>query len=135
MLHLHALANIGEILPAEAIAAEAVREHPLDPNLAFAHAMLLVGLDRHADAVAALRRTIYLDRSLAAAHVALGQILHRLGDVTGAMRALRIGYDLAMSRSPDEVVPLTDGETAGRMAAAAKAHLALNAEATMDRAQ
>ena len=133
-LCMWALANIGEMLPGRGARGASRRGYPLHPKLAFAHAMLLVALDRSGCGGQALRRAIYLDRSLAAAHVALGQILHRLGDVAGASRALRIGYDLAAAGRRTRYA--ADGRrNRRRMAAAAKAHLALNAEATMDRPQ
>jgi chemotaxis protein methyltransferase CheR len=87
--------------------------------------MLLIGLDRNEEAERALQRTLYLDRSLAVAHLALGSVLRRIGDLAGARRAYRRGRDLAAGKAADEAVPLSEGETAGRLTAAAKAQLAL----------
>jgi chemotaxis protein methyltransferase CheR len=124
-LHVQALANGGETIDAERVAAAAATRHPLVQELHFIHAMLLIGLDRNEEAARALQRSLYLNRSLAEAHLALGSILRRLGDIAGARRAYQTGHDLAAARPPDEPVPLADGETAGRLAAAAKAQLAL----------
>jgi len=124
-LHIHALANLGDASAAEAAAAIAVADHPLSTELHFTHAMLLMGLDRYEQAAQALRRVLYLDRSLAAAHFVLGSVLRRLGDLDGARRAYRAGEDLAAAQAPDQPVPLSDGESAGRLAAAAHAQLAL----------
>jgi chemotaxis protein methyltransferase CheR len=125
VLHLQALANSGDALEAEKLAGAAIAAHPLTAELHFLHAMLLIGLDRNEEAERALQRTLYLDRSLAVAHLALGSVLRRIGDLAGARRAYRRGRDLAAGKAADEAVPLSEGETAGRLTAAAKAQLAL----------
>jgi chemotaxis protein methyltransferase CheR len=124
-LHVQALANSGDTLAAEKTVAAATARHPLARELHFIHAMLLIGLDRNEEAVHALRRSLYLDRSLTSAYLALGSVLRRLGDMAGARRAYQTGHDLAVARPADEPVPLADGETAGRLAAAAKTQLEL----------
>jgi chemotaxis protein methyltransferase CheR len=124
-LHVQALANSGDMVAAEKAVAAAAARHPLAQELHFIHAMLLIGLDRNEEAVHALRRSLYLNRSLASVYLALGSVLRRLGDLAGARRAYQAGHDLAIARPADEPVPLADGETAGRLAAAAKAQLSL----------
>lgn len=124
-LRVRALANLGDLSGAETTAMKAVADHPLATELHFLRAVLLVSLGRDDEAAKASRRATYLDRSLAIAHFTLGSILRRLGDLVGARRAYRNAYDLAVSRRAEEVVPLTDGESAGRLAEAAKAQMAL----------
>ena len=58
-------------------------------------------------------------------HFTLGSILQRLGDAAGARRAYRNAHDLCTSRPTDEVVPLSDGEHAGRLSEAAAVQLAV----------
>jgi chemotaxis protein methyltransferase CheR len=123
-LRVRALANIATA-EAERACAEAAARHPLSAELAYLHAVLLLDLDRDEEAVRAVRRVIYLDRSLAIAHFALGSILRRRGDHVGARRAFRNARDLSAACPPDQAVPLGDGEPAGRLAAAAAAELAL----------
>ncbi len=125
LLRLKALANLGELVRAEREAARLVAASPLVPSLHFTRAMLLMALDRHEDAERSLLNTLYLDRSLVAAYLALGHLLLRRGDSTGAQRAYRVGRDLAAMQRPDELLPLAEGETAGRMVAAAETQLAL----------
>jgi chemotaxis protein methyltransferase CheR len=55
----------------------------------------------------------------------LGSILRRRGDREGARRAFRNARDLCAARPADEIVPLSDGEHAGRLAEAAAAQLAI----------
>lgn len=122
---LEARANAGDLAGAELEAAKLVAVEPLSMPLHFTRAMLLAALDRYADAAHALRQVIYLDRSSVAAHLALGHMLMRLGDLAGARRAYEIGRDLAAACRPEDVLPMAEGETAGRMLAAADAQLAL----------
>jgi len=119
---LRALANVD---PDAALrdAGEAVERHPFSTELHYLHALLLMEHGRDAEAEKALRRVLYLDRSLAAAHFTLGSLLERAGDVSGARRAYRNALDLCASRPANEVLPLADGEAAGRLAEATGAKL------------
>jgi chemotaxis protein methyltransferase CheR len=121
---VRALANI-DPTEAERACAAAVEHHPLSPELQFLWSALLLDLGRDEDAARALRRVLYLDRSLAAAHFALAAIVRRQGDVEGARRAYRNARALCVALPPDAVLPLTDGEHANRLAEAADVELAL----------
>ncbi len=123
-LRVRALANL-DAVESERACAEAAARHALCPELHYLHGTLLLALGRDAEAAAAVRRALYLDRSLAAAHCTLGAILERRGDMAGARRAFRNARDLCAARPADEEVPLTDGERVGRLAEAACARLAL----------
>ena len=123
-LHVKALANL-DAVAAEAVCAQAASQHSFCAELHYLHAVLLVDARRHDDAVQALRRVIYLDRTLAAAHYTLGSILRQLGDIAGARRAYRNVRDLCAARPPDEPVALAEGETAGRLAQVAAAEILL----------
>jgi chemotaxis protein methyltransferase CheR len=123
-LRLRALANL-DLARAEQECAAAVHRHPLHAELHYLHGTLLLGVGKTTAAARAVRRALYLDRSLAAAHCALGAILEQGGDEEGARRAYRNARDLCAARPADEEVPLADGESAGRLAEAAQARLEL----------
>jgi chemotaxis protein methyltransferase CheR len=123
-LHIRSLANL-ETIQAERACAEAVRRHPLCVELHYLHAVLLLELGRDPEAAQAARRVIYLDRSLAIGHLTLGSILWRRGDLSGARRAFRNARDLCAVRPAGEQVPLSEGESAGRLAEVAAAQLAI----------
>jgi len=93
--------------------------------LHYLRAVLLLDLDRDREAIQAARRAIYLDRSLAIAHLTLASILQKRGDREGAWRAYRNARDLCRTRPAEEIVPLSDGEPAGRLLAAAETQMAL----------
>lgn len=122
-LHIRALANLD---PAEAgrACAEAAARHPFAREIQHLGSVVWMALGQDIEAARAARRLIYLDRDLAIAHFNLGTILRRLGDRDGARRAFRNARDLCAARPADEVVPLADGERAGRLAEAAGVQVA-----------
>lgn len=125
VLHIRALANALGSEEAARYAQRAVTRHPLSAELHLLHALLLLDLKRHADAEQALKRVLYLDRSLAVANYLLGSTLRDRGKPDEARRAYRNARDLARARPPDEELPLADGERASALAAIAEAELAL----------
>jgi chemotaxis protein methyltransferase CheR len=120
---VRALANL-DVHEAEQVCAAAVARHPLTAELTYLHALLLLDLGRSEEAVRALRRVLYLDGTLAVVHFTLGSVLSRLGDAAGARRAYRNAHELSRACAPDEPVPLAEGESAGRLAAASAERLA-----------
>jgi chemotaxis protein methyltransferase CheR len=124
-LQVRSLANTaGAVAASEAAARDAAR-FPLSAELHFLQAVLLISLGRYEEAGDVLRRVLYLDRSLAVAHFVVGSLLARRGDVGGARAAYRNARDLAAGRHPEELLPLSDGEPAGRLLEAAAAQMAL----------
>ena len=119
-----ALAN-QDVAEAERVCAAATQRHPLSSELHYLRAVLLLDLDRDGEAIQAARRAIYLDRSLAIAHLTVASILQNRGDREGAWRAYRNARDLCRTRPAEEIVPLSDGEPAGRLLAAAETQMAL----------
>jgi chemotaxis protein methyltransferase CheR len=97
--------------------------HPLSAELHYLHAVLLMELNLDVDAVNAAQRAVFLDRSLAIAHFLLGSILQRRGSLEGAKRAFLNARELAAARPPDEIVPLSEHETARLLTKAAENHL------------
>lgn len=113
-----------DIVGAEEAASEALSRHPLSIEIHYLRALLLVALDRHDEAVAMLRRLLYIDRSLAVVHLALGTLLERRSDFRGARRCFDTARRLAAARPPGEEVPLGEGQCAARIAEGAKARMA-----------
>ena len=124
VLHVRALANL-DTMRAERACAEAVGRHPFSMELHHLHTILLVALGNDEEATRAVRRLLYLDRTLVIAHFTLGSILERRGDSAGAARAFRNAGDLCSGWSPDEEAPLSDGVCCGGLAEAAAASLAV----------
>lgn len=123
-LRVRAVANLNAEA-AEQACAEALSRHPLVAELHYLRTVLLLNLGQSGEAIRAVRRALYLDRSLAIAHFTLGSILSQRGDLAGARRAYRNAYALASRRPAAEELPLAEGETAGRLAEVAAAQLAI----------
>ena len=124
LLRVRALSNLDVALAEQACAKETTR-YPLSAEFHYVHAVLLLNLGRAAEAARALRRVLYLDRTLAVAHFTLGTVLRGLGEKQGARRAFRNACDLCSQRPADELLPLGEGESAGRLAELAAFELSL----------
>lgn len=123
-LHIRAIANL-DTDKAEQACVATVKLHPVSAELLYLHSVLLLELDRDQDAADTARGVVFLDRNLAVAHLTLGTALQRLADVDGARRAFRNAYKICAARPADEVVPLSNGELAERLAYSALQHLSL----------
>jgi chemotaxis protein methyltransferase CheR len=123
-LAVRARANRDGAEAGSTLAATLARQHALSPSLHFLHAALLLDLGRVDEAAQALRRVLYLDRTLAMAHFVLGTLLSRRGERDAARRAYERAAELAAGRPPGELLPLGDGEHAGELTRAARAEAA-----------
>src|SRR5690606_32707684 len=103
--------------------AAALRAEPLSAELHHVDAVLRLGLGDEAGAEASLKRALYLDPSLAVTHFVLGSVLRTRGDLHGARRSFRNARERAGALPADAALPLSDGETAGHLADAARAQL------------
>jgi chemotaxis protein methyltransferase CheR len=101
----------------------ALQRAAMSPELHYLHAVLLLDLARESDALAAARRALYLDGSLAIVQFTLGAILERAGRADAARRPYRNAYQSTAARPSVEPVPLAEGVQAGELAAAARAAL------------
>lgn len=125
---VRALANSGRTLDAEQSCTRALELHPLSPELTHLHGVLLAQRGQFAAAAAAARRALYLDRTLAAAHLSLGRAMARLGHREQAERAFLTAEQLLAQIDPEAPVPFTDGESAHRLREAARAQRLLLGE-------
>ena len=71
-----------------------------------------------------IKRVLFLDRSQAIAHLTLGALLRRTGDLPGAYRAFRNARDLCQAEDAAQHAPLTEDETFGSVGGAALSQLA-----------
>ncbi len=116
---VRALANL-DARAAVRACAEAAARHPLAVELRYLEALLLLGLGRLEESERAARQALYLEPSLAVAHLMLGHLLRRQGDTLGALRSFGTAELLCAALPPDAPVPLSEGERAGRLAEVAR---------------
>jgi chemotaxis protein methyltransferase CheR len=126
---VRALADRGALDEAGTGCAAALELHRDSAELLVLHSTLLFTARRYADAAAAARRALYLDRGCACAHLALGSALARDGDAGAARRAFRNAADLLRACPGGAVVPASGGESAARLLAVAEAQLHVLGEA------
>jgi chemotaxis protein methyltransferase CheR len=126
---LRALANQGCLEDAGEVAQRAIQVQGPTAELLYLHAVLLLQAGRAADAAAALRRALYLDRDFVVAHLTLADAQQRTADPAGARRSLRNAAALLSALPAETEVPASDGETAGRMAELVRVKLRLLDEA------
>ncbi len=122
-LHVKALAN-SDTESALAACDELLNVHPLSTALHYLNAILLMELHRDREALGMIKRVLCLDRSLVIAHMALGTLLRRGGNLPGAQRAFRNARDLCQHEDETGAVPLTDDETFGSILIAANHQIA-----------
>lgn len=119
---LRALGNAGDVAGAMSAAEAAVAAFPLDPELRFLHSVLLLEAGRADEAVAAARGAVYLAPDLVVGHLALGRAEAARGDVASARRSFRNAARILRALPPETPVASAEGETAGSLLAAARAH-------------
>jgi chemotaxis protein methyltransferase CheR len=122
--HLQRLANADGVEPALQAGLQLLERFPLSTELHFLHAVLRLALNQFDEAAAAVRRVLYLDRSIAIGHLMLGTIQRRQGRYDDARRSYLKAQALAASCPAGERLPLANGETAGQVAALAAAEVA-----------
>lgn len=119
------LADQGQLDEAHRLCERALARDQLDPE---AHVLLAAICQERGEvgaAVEALRRAIYLDPDSVPAHFLLGSLLLRQGEQRRGQRSMETAVGLLRSRPRDEVVPGTDGLSAGPLLEMARAYLEL----------
>lgn len=110
-----AYANQGRLDLAIAWCEKALAADNLNPIKHYLLATILQEQGRPEDAVKSLRKALYLDHDFVLAHFVLGNLLVRLGDPDGAIRQYRNALRLTSKMAPDDLIPESDGVTAGRL--------------------
>jgi chemotaxis protein methyltransferase CheR len=114
ILFIRAYANQGELDRALRSCAKAIEADKLNPGLHYLYATLLQENNRLDEAVASLKRAIYLDSNFVLSYYSLGTIYRRLGDVTSAKKCADNVLTILNTCSQDEILFESEGLTAGR---------------------
>jgi chemotaxis protein methyltransferase CheR len=114
-LFARACANQGQLTEARQWCEQALGADRLDARLHFLLATILQEQDALDDAVLALQRALYLDQHFVLAHLTLGTLELRQGKCKAAAKHFETVLALLSSYRPDEVLPESDGMTAGRL--------------------
>lgn len=121
---VRALGDSGDLAGSLMAASAAIAAFPTAPELRFLHAVALLEAGQPAEAAEAARAAVYLDPTLAVAHLVLGRAEAARENRASARRSFRNAAALLDALPANAPVPLADGETAGRLAAIARGSLA-----------
>jgi chemotaxis protein methyltransferase CheR len=113
--YIRSVANQGRLHEAGELNARALELFPLDAELHYLHATLLMEAGWFVDAAAAARRSIYLDRKLAMGHLLLGEAQSRIGEPASARNAFANALQLLDGADVTESVRAADGVTVSRL--------------------
>ena len=108
-------ANRGELSLALELCGTALAREKLDPALHFIRAEILQEQGRDGEALASLNHALYLDPKLVLAHFALGNISLWSGRPEKAHKHFENALALLERSGPDEILPYSEGMTAGRL--------------------
>jgi tetratricopeptide (TPR) repeat protein len=114
-LFARACANQGQLTEARQWCEQAIAADRLDARLHFLLATILQEQDALDDAVLALKRALYLDQHFVLAHLTLGTLELRQGKCKAAAKHFETVLALLSAYRPHEVLPESDGMTAGRL--------------------
>ncbi len=114
-------ADQGRLEQALASCEDAIQADRTSPAAHFLRAAICQELGRTDEAIASLGKVLYIDQDFILAHHVLGGIYRRMGKQKESRRHLDVTIALLAARGRDEIVPESDGMTAGRLMESARA--------------
>lgn len=114
-LLVRSLANQGKLDDAVMWCDRWLAADKLDSAAHYLRAVILQELGETEEAKRSLQRTLYLNPQFVLAHFALGNLLHGCGKITEATRHFANASSLLRNFQHDDVLPESDGLTAGRL--------------------
>ncbi len=109
------LANQGKLEDALHWCEKAVSADKCNPLLHYLLAVILEEQNRGEEAKVSLKKALYLDRNFILAHFALANISLRSGKTAEARKHFGNANDILSKVDPDEILPESEGITAGRL--------------------
>ena len=113
-LKIRALADRGNLAEALSACDEAIAADKLDPEMHYLRAIILQEQNGHGEAIAALKRALYLDPNFVPAHFAIGNLMLRRGNARAAKKSFENVLALLSAYRAEEILPEFEGLTAGR---------------------
>lgn len=117
-------ANQGKLDEAAACCETAIAANRVDPVAQYLLAIIQQEQGHYDQAAQSLQRALYLDSHFALAHFSLGSLHASRGRPRQARRSLRNALDLLRALPAEEVVPESEGLSAGRLSEVVTALLA-----------
>jgi chemotaxis protein methyltransferase CheR len=114
-LLVRAYANQGRLTEAQEWCEKAIAADKLDPELHYLRATILQERGVADEAIASLKRALYLSPDFVLAHFALGNLLLRQGRSRAADKHFENALTLLSGHEPEKIFPESEGMTAGRL--------------------
>jgi chemotaxis protein methyltransferase CheR len=114
-LEARALADQGRLAPALELCDRWIAADPLDSAGRYLRAVILEELGEREQSRRALMHAVYLQADFVLAHFALGNLARGDGKAEESRKHLQNALALLGSCAPDDVLPHSDGLTAGRL--------------------
>ncbi|MBI3302856.1 MAG: chemotaxis protein CheR [Deltaproteobacteria bacterium] len=111
-----AYANQGQLAEAQAWCENAITVNKLNPGLHYLRAIILLERGQTVEARLSLTRSLYLEQNLVLAHFALGNLARQQKEFKEADKHFENALTLLRGYRPDEILPESEGITAGRLA-------------------
>jgi chemotaxis protein methyltransferase CheR len=111
-----AYANLGQLAQALEWCEKAIASDKLNTGCHYLRAIILQEQGAMAQARLSLQKTLYLDPKFVLAHFALGNLSRHLGKTKESEKHFANALSIAEAYRQDEILPESDGLTAGRLA-------------------
>ena len=111
---VRALANQGRLVEALTLCVKAIAADKLDHGLHYLHATILQELNHEDEAVVSLKRALYINPDFVLAHFALGNLAIRQGNIRTGKRCFENVLALLAVHQEEDILPESEGLTAGR---------------------
>ncbi|MSQ48734.1 MAG: tetratricopeptide repeat protein [Deltaproteobacteria bacterium] len=112
-----AYANHGQLAEARSWCEKALRVDQFNPSLHYLLATVLLEQERVTEATRALQKAVYADPDFVLAHFALGNLLHQQRRYADANRYLTSALSILRRTPMEDILPESEGLTAGRLTA------------------
>jgi chemotaxis protein methyltransferase CheR len=114
-LLIRSYANLGQ--PNEALESceMAISKDKIDPSLHFLYATILQNQNRITDAIAAIKRALFIDSEFILAYYTMGNLLTKTGNLLGANKNYTNAISILDKLDDEEKIPESEGMTAGRL--------------------
>jgi chemotaxis protein methyltransferase CheR len=114
-LSVRTLADRGELNEALALCEKAIAGDKLNPGMHYLRAIILQEQNSEAEAIASIKSALYLNSDFVLANFVLGNLLVRRGNRRAGKRYFENVLALLSKCGHEEILPESDGLTAGRL--------------------
>lgn len=115
MLLIRAYANQGKLGDALKSCEKAIIKNKVDPRLHFLYATILQENNQLNEAIAALKRVIFLDSDFVLSYFSLGNIYRQQGNIRNTKKCYENVLSIINKRSHDDILPESEGLNIGRL--------------------